>query len=106
MWISSMKRIRPSGARPSSYFVSTRIRPRARARSWPKANMRRHSAASSSKVAPSTSPRSIRSARETVSSWAPFSAFVDGVTRGCGSGWFFRIPSGSAWPAKRREPAS
>ena len=46
------------------------------------------------------------SARDTDTSWSPFSALVDGVRIAFASRWFFFMPSGSSWPQKvRRRPS-
>ena len=101
-----MKHRVPSGRRPISYLVSTRMRPRLAASAWPKANRRAHIAAASSNSSAFSWPRARISSRDTDSSWAPFSAFVEGVKSGAASRWFLRIPSGRRCPQKVRSPCS
>lgn len=98
-----MSRSSPLGARPNSYFVSTRMSPCAAQRFTPSAKSASDISDTARMSASEITPRATSAAADTDSSWPPLGALVLGVTMGAGSGSFCAAP-GSAWPQKVRSP--
>ena len=90
----------PSGVRPNSYLVSTRMSPRSAQISWPAAKSFIAIAAASSKSAAVTWPVARISSRDPETSCSPLGALVVGVRMGLGQRLVLLEPVGQDVPAE------
>src|ERR1019366_251116 len=103
VWISSMTTMRPSGVRPNSYFVSTRMRPRSAQRLWPASNSFMASTAASSKSFAVTFPVARISSRAPHTSCSPLGGFGVGGKNGGARLWGFLQTFGEAVSAEHAD---